>query len=64
MFNIGVCYYNGTGFDHNQATAIAWFRKSADAGYERAHEQLQLMATEAVGEIVGELSALAARITL
>ena len=40
MFNLGVCYANGTGVDVNQLQAFEWYSKSADKGNAKAMHNL------------------------
>ena len=36
----GMCYYGGRGVERNPALAVAWFRRSAAAGFPPAMENL------------------------
>ena len=40
MYNLGVCYYNGTGVTKDEAEAVKWWRKAADLGNAEAKEIL------------------------
>ena len=40
MYNLGAMYDNGFGTKRNSKLAAQWFKKSCEAGYEKACEML------------------------
>lgn len=41
-YNMGICYYNGTGVDKNHVEAVRWFRRAAENGHEDAMYNLDM----------------------
>ena len=40
QFNLALLYHSGLGVDLNEATAVNWYKKSANNGYYKAQEYL------------------------
>ena len=43
MYNLGCCYYNGTGVPKDEAEAVKWWRKAAELDVAEAKEILAKM---------------------
>lgn len=46
MYNLGACYFDGTGVKRDEAEAMKWCRKAAELGHEMAKETLSLLPEE------------------
>ena len=40
QYNMGICYYSGTGITRDYTEAVKWYRKAAEQGYVLAEEAL------------------------
>ncbi|QLQ33438.1 MAG: sel1 repeat family protein [Candidatus Thiothrix singaporensis] len=57
QFSLGLMYDQGDGVDEDNAAAVEWYRRSAEAGYEAAQHNLGNMYAQ--GEGIAENDALA-----
>ena len=57
MFNLGVCYANGTGVDMNQLKAFEWYSKSAAKGNATAMYNLGVCYANGTGVDMNQLQA-------
>jgi TPR repeat protein len=43
QYNLGVCYYQGTGVEKDEVEGVKWYRKAADQGFAGAQHNLGLI---------------------
>ncbi len=46
MFNVATCLYRGHCAEENVEQALVWYKKSAAAGYQDAHEWVEILTEE------------------
>ena len=57
QYNLGLCYFYGTGVAKDEVEAVKWFRKAADLGYAKAQSNLGISYYDGTGVAKDEVEA-------
>jgi len=58
QYNLGECYFEGTGVPEDEAEAVIWFRKAAEQGHAEAQNSLGVCLMDGLGVLRDETQAI------